>query len=303
MRTSCCGMYISWIVAGAPKMESYSLFRIVIYKWIGAVASLAGYDLFHQDRKISAYNRFTLAVGVACPLLYTYAIVTCDGDLRFTAITYFGAGIQVTLGSNSKSKTNWWFFLQSFDFISLQLTTKALFPVIHKKSICRAITFLEEIYVANTKSSENKASFDEFTILLTTIIKSLMAAGVAAYCTYITSPAVLYFIDSSHLEPILSWVLPGTTPGSENIRHYIINQTFNVFVTFWSVVYYILFPLLFTFLLVHVALLSSIMSNKLNAIDQMLVDKESPKNDVKKGFKNIILMHMELSSWVVLVIS
>lgn len=180
----------------------------------------------------------------------------------------------------------------------MQLTAKALFPIRHKKSLGEAIAFLEEIYIVNTNSIENRTTFAEFTTLLVKTMKSLIAAAVCAFCTYMVSPAVLYLIDDSHLEPIVPWVLPGTSPGSTNMQHYLINQIFNVFVVFWSIDFYLLFAMFFTFLLLHVALLSNVMTNKLHGIDRMLLDKTMSNYAIKMRLQNIILMHNELGSWV-----
>lgn len=78
-------------------MEAYLQFRVVLHEWIGFVASLGGYELFQTDRRISLFNIVVLASGMVCPFIYLWTIITCDGDLRFLAIAYYGAGIQVTV--------------------------------------------------------------------------------------------------------------------------------------------------------------------------------------------------------------
>lgn len=183
----------------------------------------------------------------------------------------------------------------------LQCFTKSLFPVTRKTYLCAAIGFLEQIYLVNTKSSSNNQIFTDFTALLSKIITALKWIGVLALIIYITSPAILYLIDDSHLESIFPWVLPGTMPGSTNMQHYIINQTFNVFITFWAIDYYILFAMLFTFLLMHVTLLSNIMSNNVLGIDRMLLGKCPSNYEIKMKLKNVILMHIDLSAWVLIV--
>lgn len=79
-------------------MEAYLQFRNVLHKWIGTAAVIGGYDLFNLDRRPSVFNLIAIATGVAAPFLYLYTIYTCDGDLRFSAIAYFGAGIQASIG-------------------------------------------------------------------------------------------------------------------------------------------------------------------------------------------------------------
>lgn len=177
-----------------------------------------------------------------------------------------------------------------------QCFMKSVFPITHKVHLRKAIDFLEKIYIANTNSTENRQLFIDFTILLSKIINILKWIAIAAFFTYITSPAVLYLVDDSHLESILSWVIPGTMPGSANIKHYIINQVFNFFVIFWAVDYYILFAMIFTFLLLHVKLLANIMRNKVYGMDRVLLGKRPSNYEIKMRLKNIILLHNELSA-------
>lgn len=179
---------------------------------------------------------------------------------------------------------------------AFQVATKALFPILKGKHLRQCFNFLEQIYVVNGKSVENRPSFMEFTVLLTKIMKTLVFIGIFVYITYITSPAILYLFDDSHLESILPWILPGTQPGSENKRDYIINQFYNAYAISLTIAFYILFALLFTFLLLHFALLSELMRNKLRAINRALAKGELSQLEIKFELKNVIVMHHELSS-------
>lgn len=78
-------------------MEAFLKFREVLYKLIGGVASLGGYNLFSHDNRLSVLNIIVLATGTSCPFIYIWTIATCNDDLRFSAIAYFGSGIQVTI--------------------------------------------------------------------------------------------------------------------------------------------------------------------------------------------------------------
>lgn len=189
-------------------------------------------------------------------------------------------------------------------FIDSTLTkcaAKALFPLIRRGDIRHTIDFLEQIYIANTNSIENRALFENFTKLLFKITKALSVTGIAACIIYMSSPAVLYYFDNSHLQPILPCILPGTTPGTANIQHFVCNSIYHVLITLWGIDNYVLFAMLFTILLMHVALMSNIMSNKLNGIHRRLIDNSSTSNlEIKTRFRNLILMHNELSSWVII---
>lgn len=76
-------------------MDAYQSFKTILYKWIGLAASLFGHEMFNPDLKISAYTVLAVGVGLTFPILYTWTVYHCDGDLRFSAIAYYGTGIQV----------------------------------------------------------------------------------------------------------------------------------------------------------------------------------------------------------------
>lgn len=78
------------------KMDPHSQFRTIIDKWIGMVALMGGLDLSRKNKKTRVYTVVTVAVATAFPFIYFYTIYKYDGDLRFSAIAYFGAGIQVS---------------------------------------------------------------------------------------------------------------------------------------------------------------------------------------------------------------
>lgn len=180
--------------------------------------------------------------------------------------------------------------------IHWQVAAKSVFPIFFRRSLQKSIIFLADVYEANLKTNEHRCIFDRFIKHTKRFVKWVWFCGVFIFASYVISPALLYLFDNTHLEPMIPWVLPGTSSSSDDMTDYLINTAYNVYAIFCGVGVYGLYALIFAFLLLHVSLLTDIIRHKLKAIDQIAAAERPSIYEIKINLRNIVLIHNEVTS-------
>lgn len=76
-------------------MDSFAIFRTIIYKWLRSIERPLGHDIFDPDYKINMKTMIFALYSVSFSLCYLRTIFYFDGDIRIEAIAYSGIGLQV----------------------------------------------------------------------------------------------------------------------------------------------------------------------------------------------------------------
>lgn len=276
-------------------MEAYHHFNTIIYKWVRSVGLAQGHDILR-----AAWTRWTLhtvlALGtaVSIPFMYTWTIYNFNGDLAMKAFGYLGIGFQVGAAVASITHTTNRHLESALMHAcnSPQIAVKALFPLIARTSINDSIALLKQIYIPNLTTSENGQIFNGFAKTLRACAKLIASNYTICVVSFYASPAIIYLVTGS-VDPIMPIFLPGTSPDSH--WGYAISTVYHVFAIFSAGCVYIFFDVIFAVQILHVILMSNILTNKIRAINGMAAEaSNSCRLSMLLNFRNVLAIHNEM---------
>lgn len=147
------------------------------------------------------------------------------------------------------------------------------------------------VYERNITTREHFVLFCDFTILLEKVIKTLIIECGLTIVAFLAAPGILYILGGSQLEPILPFVIPGTTLNTTS--GYILNYIHQFYaISICGLGVYTLFALYFSFLILHVILLVNTMRSNLGFINKTALDK-GPVLEIRINLRNLVLIHNE----------
>lgn len=188
-------------------------------------------------------------------------------------------------------KINFFFFFLNFQGIIKQ--SGFLRDVLR---IVRTVAFLEEIYVQNEKNLRNKKLLNNTMKIAKFVITIMEFVYVLTIFVYLINPIWIYLHDAK-MELIMYIVLPGTNPKHKtgftmNILYQLMMLMFGIVGTCASDFYCFC-------LVVHLRPLQHIFRAHILDLNAMLLS--SPTSDtiqIKRQFRNIILLHKDIYRWV-----
>lgn len=172
---------------------------------------------------------------------------------------------------------------------------KAVFHLIHpQQNLLNSIDFLDRVYGQNVKSTANKVTFDDLLGKLKLIIKLIFTAYITICFLFLLSPAIIYIV-TGVFYPMLPLFIPGTGPDS--FSGIALSSIYHCCAIINSVITYYFFDAIFAFQILHVALLSNIIRNKVQEVNRLVSVPNSSSLEIKIKFRNLLLIHNEMITY------
>lgn len=127
--------------------------------------------------------------------------------------------------------------------------------------------------------------------MLSMVVKLVMLDLALCAISLIISPIFVY-IHNAKLELIAPFKLPGTSV--DLTYDYELNIIYQIFATVIITLSYAFFEMIFVIQILHVNLLTDLMSSKIKALNNITAESKECRVKVNKGLNNVILLHNEL---------
>lgn len=173
------------------------------------------------------------------------------------------------------------------------MSVKFVFPVLARHKIINLITFLHNVYQQNEMGDENRPIFDKFSKLLVTTVKIIFLDYANAMIMLTVAIFALNFFNSEYV-----YLLPFYFPGipSDTAIGFKLNTAWQFGLSFYSTMAYAFFDGINAFLILHLLLMSNILSNKVHLISEMAAEKQPSELELLRRIKNVILLQNEMRS-------
>lgn len=143
-------------------------------------------------------------------------------------------------------------------------------PLFLREKLIESMQRLKKIYERNEGNAENATIFMDFVKLLRLCIVSMVISYLIAAIVCWLTPAFLYCIDSTRLEPMAPICLPWTT--LDTMDGYVLNSIHHVFFAIYAIAVYLFFDSIFLFQIMHVILLARILQKKIRGVRKVIAD-------------------------------
>lgn len=277
------------IVFAAFKMNAHQRFLNVLEKRFQLSAQILGQNILSPQYRITWLTILMLGVLAFVGYQCIYTIRTAEIDLAVNAIADLCVDIKVNRECMQSSYEHYYI---EFHF-HFQFAQKSFMLIYMSKKYVKAIKFLESIYMANERTDANAVIIEKFVNKLEFVTKMLFYQIVITVICTIFLPLALYPLTGQW-----NMVLPMAIDGLDY-------RTATGFAWTWAIHvpiiiiagnYFVCYDILFLILVVHVHFMTAIMSNKIQYLNQMTMEKMSARHNIQMNFRNILMLHQEIKS-------
>lgn len=171
---------------------------------------------------------------------------------------------------------------------------KAYAVIMRRRDINIAVNSLANIYKQNEKSSKDNSQILEMCSLNAfRITKALTILYSLCGIMFGASPIILHLIFGT-IEPAVPIFLPkvdiSTTIG------FVTTWIYHVYILFTASIGFIFCDALYGNLVLHVSMMSGLITNQWNVINEQMQRKNTSSLEVKSSFRNVCKMHQEMTT-------
>lgn len=176
---------------------------------------------------------------------------------------------------------------------ALQLLMK-IYITRYNKEIVSLVDKIIDVYRQNSHSNVHKRymlmnRFCNHTEMIFKLGSALYSLSVISYFLY---PIYIYVLDREYMV-LLPLYLPGVN--EQSISGYTVLITFHIFLLIFGFVGSCASDFLFTMIIINARVMSNILRDNVNELNEILATKNYEKVTMKMKLKNIFLIHQEMT--------